>query len=148
MYRLLRRHWRRGLASEGARELRHHGFEDLGSQRIFTETKEFNVGSRATMAAVGMRQIRTLPPRLRGATFGSELGEIRYAISGKEWLAVSAVILRPCSSSTYRARAPIGSQAGNTTGCSSRAASSSGGRNDFGAAISKMYSSNHESFMV
>jgi RimJ/RimL family protein N-acetyltransferase len=29
-YRLLRRHWRKGLASEGARELIRHGFEDLG----------------------------------------------------------------------------------------------------------------------
>lgn len=28
-YRLLRRHWRNGLASEGARELLRHGFEDL-----------------------------------------------------------------------------------------------------------------------
>jgi RimJ/RimL family protein N-acetyltransferase len=37
-YRLLRRHWRKGLASEGAHELIRHGFEDLGLARIFAET--------------------------------------------------------------------------------------------------------------
>jgi RimJ/RimL family protein N-acetyltransferase len=37
-YRLLRRYWRRGLASEGAGELIRHGFEDLGLRRIFAGT--------------------------------------------------------------------------------------------------------------
>ena len=52
-YRLLRRYWRKGLASEGARELVRHGFEDLGLTRIFAETMTVNAASRATMTAVG-----------------------------------------------------------------------------------------------
>ena len=34
-YRLLRRHWRRGYASEGAREVIRYGFTDIGLDRIF-----------------------------------------------------------------------------------------------------------------
>ena len=58
-YRLLRRYWRKGLASEGARELVRHGFEDLDLTRIFAETMAVNAASRATMAAVGMQYVRT-----------------------------------------------------------------------------------------
>lgn len=58
-YRLLRRYWRQGLASEGARELIRHGFEDLNLARIFAETMAVNAASRATMAAVGMQHVRT-----------------------------------------------------------------------------------------
>ncbi|MBO3741738.1 GNAT family N-acetyltransferase [Actinoplanes flavus] len=53
-YRLLPRYWRQGLASEGARELIRHGFDDLGLHRIFAETMTVNQPSRATMAAVGL----------------------------------------------------------------------------------------------
>jgi RimJ/RimL family protein N-acetyltransferase len=86
-YRLLRRHWCRGLASEGAGELLRHGFEDLGLQRIFAETMAVNVGSRATMAAVGMRQVRTFHLDFDESLAGSELVEVEYAISRQEWLA-------------------------------------------------------------
>ena len=48
-YRVLRRHWRKGLASEGARELIRHGFEDLGLSRIFAEMMAVNTASRATI---------------------------------------------------------------------------------------------------
>jgi RimJ/RimL family protein N-acetyltransferase len=54
-YRLLRRHWRKGLASEGARELIRHGFDDVGLTRVFAETMAVNAASRATMASVGMQ---------------------------------------------------------------------------------------------
>ena len=33
-YRLLPRHWRKGLASEGAQELVRYGFDDVGLDRI------------------------------------------------------------------------------------------------------------------
>jgi RimJ/RimL family protein N-acetyltransferase len=52
-FRLLRRHWRRRYASEGARELIRYGFEDLGLDRIFAQTMAASAGSRATMSAVG-----------------------------------------------------------------------------------------------
>jgi len=86
-YRILRRHWRRGLASEGSRELIRHGFEDLGLSRIFAETMTVNVGSRATMAAVGMEYIRTFDLASSEPLPGAEQGLVEYAISKEQWLA-------------------------------------------------------------
>jgi len=80
-YRLLRRHWRQGLASEGARELLRHGFEDLGLSRIFAETMAVNAASRATMAAIGMRHVRTFDRHFDEAIPGAEHGEVEYAIT-------------------------------------------------------------------
>ena len=84
-YRLLRRHWRRGLAGEGARELLRHGFDDLGLRRIFAETMAVNAASQATMASVGMRHVRTFHQDFDEPLPGSELGEVDYAISREEW---------------------------------------------------------------
>jgi RimJ/RimL family protein N-acetyltransferase len=86
-YRILRRHWRNGFASEGARELIRHGFEDLGLVRIFAETMTLNAGSRATMAAVGMQHVRTFHTDWEEPISGSELGDVEYAISREQWLA-------------------------------------------------------------
>jgi RimJ/RimL family protein N-acetyltransferase len=86
-YRLLRRYWRRGLASEGARELIRHGFADLGLSRIFAETMAVNEASRATMAAVGMRYVRTFHQTWdQQPVPGSELGEVEYAITREQWV--------------------------------------------------------------
>ena len=86
-YRLLRRFWRQGLASEGARELIRHGFEDIGLTRVFAETMAVNAASRATMAAVGMRHVRTFHMQWDEPLPGSEHGEVEYAITKEEWLA-------------------------------------------------------------
>jgi len=85
-YRLLRRCWRRGLASEGARELLRHGFIDLGLRRIFAETMAVNEASRATMASIGLRHVRTLHRDWDEPTPGSEHGEVEYAITREQWL--------------------------------------------------------------
>ncbi|TCC00266.1 N-acetyltransferase [Micromonospora zingiberis] len=84
-YRLVRRWWRRGLASEGARELIRHAFVDLGLRRVFAETMAVNVGSRATMAAVGMRQVRTFHQSWSDPLPGAEQGEVEYAITRQQW---------------------------------------------------------------
>lgn len=86
-YRLLRRYWRQGLASEGARELLRHGFEDLRLQRVFAETMAVNEASRATMASVGLRYVRTFTADWDEPIAGSEHGEVEYAITRGEWLA-------------------------------------------------------------
>ena len=86
-YRILSRHWREGLASEGSRELIRHGFEDLGLSRIFAETMTVNVGSRATMVAVGMEYVRTFDLASDEPIPGAEQGEVEYAISHEQWLA-------------------------------------------------------------
>lgn len=87
-YRLMRRHWRKGLASEGARELIRYGFEDLALTRIFAETLAVNTASRATMTAIGMHHTRTLHADWQEPVPGSELGEVEYAISHEQWLAL------------------------------------------------------------
>ncbi|MCF6470546.1 GNAT family N-acetyltransferase [Nonomuraea sp. MG754425] len=86
-YRLLRRHWRQGLAGEGARELLRHGFEELGLNRVFAETMAVNTASRATMTAVGMRHVRTFHVDWDEPLPGSEQGEVEYAITREQWLA-------------------------------------------------------------
>lgn len=95
-YRLLRRRWRKGLASEGARELIRYGFEDLGLTRIFAETMAVNAASRATMAAVGMQHMRTFHMKWEEPLPGSELGEVEYAISRQQWLARQATRTHGC----------------------------------------------------
>lgn len=86
-YRLLRRRWRQGLASEGARELIRHGFEELGLRRIFAETMAVNTASRATMAAVGLTYVRTFHLDWDEPIPGSGHGEVEYAITREQWLA-------------------------------------------------------------
>ncbi len=85
-YRLLRRHWRRGLASEGSRELLRHGFLDLGLHRIFAQTMTVNEASRATMASVGLRFVRTFFLDWDEPIAGAEQGEVEYAMTRDEWL--------------------------------------------------------------
>jgi len=90
-YRVLRRHWRKGLASEGGRELIRYGFEDLGLTRIFAETMAVNAASRATMAAVGMAYVRTFHLEFDEPLPGTELGEVEYAITRRQWSGVRPV---------------------------------------------------------
>ncbi len=86
-YRLLRRYWRQGLASEGARELIRHGFADLGLTRIFAETMFVNTASRATMQSVGLRYTRTFHLDFADPLPDAELGEVEYALTREEWQA-------------------------------------------------------------
>lgn len=86
-YRLLRRYWRQGLASEGSRELLRHGFADLGLTRVIAQTMAVNAGSRATMAAVGMRHVRDFAEEWAEPLPGAEHGEVEYAVTREEWLA-------------------------------------------------------------
>jgi RimJ/RimL family protein N-acetyltransferase len=90
-YRLLRRYWRIGLASEGARELIRHGFEDLGLSRIFAETMAVNIASRATMTSVGMQCMRTFHMDWDDPIPGAEHGEVEYAITRSGWLTHQSV---------------------------------------------------------
>lgn len=84
-YRILRRHWRNGFASEGARELLRYGFEDLRLSRIFAETMAVNAGSRATMGAVGLEHVRTFHMDRDHSVPGAEHGEVEYAITRERW---------------------------------------------------------------
>lgn len=86
-YRLLRAQWGKGLASEGAREMLRHAFEDLGMHRVFAYTMAVNERSRATAASVGMTYVRTFhDPDFEGPA-GSEHGDVEYSITRDEWQA-------------------------------------------------------------
>lgn len=84
-YRLRSRFWRQGLASEGARELLRHAFEDLGVPRVFALTMAVNEGSRAVMASVGLTYVRTFHEDFPVPIAGSERGEVEYAITRSQW---------------------------------------------------------------
>ena len=84
-FRLLRRHWRKGLASEGARELVRHGLDDLGLDRIIAQTMTLNAGSRAVMERIGLTYVRTFPTSETAPVEGVDEGEVEYEMTRKEW---------------------------------------------------------------
>jgi RimJ/RimL family protein N-acetyltransferase len=93
-YRLLRRQWRRGYASEGARELIRYGFADVGLTRIFAQTLAVNTPSRATMNAAGLSFVRAF---VSGGSYDdsipkAEQDEVEYEITRTTWQQRQAAI--------------------------------------------------------
>ena len=84
-YRLLSRFWRRGLASEGSRELLRYGLEDLGLSNIVVFTAAKNTASQATMEPVGMAFVRDFEVELEDWPEGADRDSVEYAISAKDW---------------------------------------------------------------
>jgi RimJ/RimL family protein N-acetyltransferase len=78
-YRLLRKFWRRGYASEGARELIRYGFAEVGLTRIFAQTLAVNRASRATMSSAALTYARTFASS--ESIPGAEHGEVEYEIT-------------------------------------------------------------------
>jgi RimJ/RimL family protein N-acetyltransferase len=84
-YRLLRRFWRRGLASEASRELLRHAFDTIGQSRVIAQTMAVNAGSRGVMEAVGMRYVRTYHPQFDDPLPGTDQGEVEYELTREMW---------------------------------------------------------------
>src|SRR5580765_7168298 len=84
-YRLLARHWRKGLASAGARELVRYGFDDVGLDRIIAQTLSVNAGSRAVMERAGLTYVRTFPSSNTVPVEGLEEGEVEYEMTREQW---------------------------------------------------------------
>ncbi|MFC0548970.1 GNAT family N-acetyltransferase [Kutzneria chonburiensis] len=86
-YRLLRRRWRQGYASEGARELIRYGFADLGLTRILAQTMAVNTASRATMVSAGLSFARAFisAETYEDVIAGAEQGEVEYDITRATW---------------------------------------------------------------
>jgi RimJ/RimL family protein N-acetyltransferase len=84
-YRLLRRHWRRGLASEGARELVRYGFDNVGLDRIIAQTMTVNASSRTVMERIGLTYVRTFPTSTTAPLEGVEEGEVEYEMTREQW---------------------------------------------------------------
>ena len=86
-WRLERRHWRQGLATEGALALVRHGFETVGLRRIWAETMAVNSGSRGVMRRLGMRHVSTEVRTWDEPLPGAEEGEVTHEITADEWRA-------------------------------------------------------------
>jgi RimJ/RimL family protein N-acetyltransferase len=84
-YRLLPRHWGKGLASEGARELVRYGFEDVRLDRIIAQTIAVNAGSRAVMERVGLGYVRAFPSSMTAPVEGVEEDEVEYEMTREQW---------------------------------------------------------------
>ncbi len=78
-YRLIRRVWGQGLATEGSRALIAKGFHELGADRIVAKTMRANRGSQRVMEKAGL-------------TFDSEFVEDRFP--GADKSAVLYALLR------------------------------------------------------
>jgi RimJ/RimL family protein N-acetyltransferase len=61
-YRLQRRSWRQGLATEASRALLRHAFDTVGVTRVIAQTMAVNTASRGVMTSVGMSYVRTYFP--------------------------------------------------------------------------------------
>jgi RimJ/RimL family protein N-acetyltransferase len=83
-FRLLQRHWRAGLASEGARELVRYGFDDVGLDRIIAQTLAVNTASRGVMERAGLTYVRTFPSSMTGVERVEE-GEVEYEMTRADW---------------------------------------------------------------
>jgi RimJ/RimL family protein N-acetyltransferase len=84
-YRLLRRWWRRGLATEASLALLEHAFETVGVRRVIAQTMAVNAASRGVMSAVGMTYVRTYYPEFDDPLPGTERGEVEYEITTEAW---------------------------------------------------------------
>jgi RimJ/RimL family protein N-acetyltransferase len=84
-YRLLRRCWRRGLATEASRALLRHAFETVGMRRVIAQTMAVNAASRGVMAAAGLTYVRTYFPGFDDPLPGAEQGEVEYEMTAADW---------------------------------------------------------------
>jgi RimJ/RimL family protein N-acetyltransferase len=86
-YRLVRRYWRQGLASEASRALLRHAFATVGQNRVIAQTLSVNTASRHVLEAIGMRYVRTFPSS-DDPFPGTELGEVEYEMTRGMWQAL------------------------------------------------------------
>jgi RimJ/RimL family protein N-acetyltransferase len=95
-YRLLRRHWRHGYASEGARELIRYGFVVMNLDRIFAQTMAVNTPSRATMTSAGLTFKRAFVSAgvADDPVPGADEGEVEYEVTAQMWLQSNAMNTR------------------------------------------------------
>jgi RimJ/RimL family protein N-acetyltransferase len=89
-YRLRRRWWRQGLATEASRALLRHAFDVVGVRRVIAQTMAVNAASRGVMAAAGLRYVRTYHPGFDDPLPGSEQGEVEYEMTAADWRARTA----------------------------------------------------------
>jgi RimJ/RimL family protein N-acetyltransferase len=83
-YRLKRRFWGQGLATEGSEALLQRGFSDPEIRSIWAKTLLANLGSQGVMKKLGMK----LTEEFWEEEFeGEDKNAVKYAITREEWLA-------------------------------------------------------------
>lgn len=86
-YRLRRRAWGRGYATEGVRALVRRAFTELGVEEIVATTMTVNTRSRAVMEKAGLRYARTVHLNWPDPVDGNEHGDVEYRLRRDDWLA-------------------------------------------------------------
>jgi RimJ/RimL family protein N-acetyltransferase len=84
-YRIVRRFWRMGVATEASRALLRHAFDTVGQSRVIAQTKTVNAGSRGVMETLGLRYVRTFFSYVDEEVRGAELGEVEYEMTREMW---------------------------------------------------------------
>ena len=84
-YRILRRCWRQGLATEASRALLRHAFVTVGMRRVIAQTMAVNAASRGVMTSVGLSYVRTYFPDWEEPLPGAEQGEVEYELTPAGW---------------------------------------------------------------
>ena len=86
-YRLCRRYWGHGLATEGSQALVAYGFDRLGLRRIVAQTMTVNAASRRVMEKAGLAYVRTFHLEWPETIEGTELGDVEYGVDRADWAA-------------------------------------------------------------
>jgi len=84
-YRLVRKHWRQGLATEASLALLRHAFDTVGVRLVIAQTMAVNAASRGVMTAAGLTYVRTYHPEFADPLPGTEQGEVEYEITRDDW---------------------------------------------------------------
>lgn len=85
-YRLKKKHWNKGYASEGARSLTEHAFRDLGVSIVWAETMFLNTGSQAVMKKIGLSFVREFVEDHLPMT---DKRVVRYQVRATDWPSTS-----------------------------------------------------------
>jgi len=85
-YRIVRRCWRQGFATEASLALLRHAFVTVGVRRVIAQTMAVNAASRRVMTAVGMSYVRTFSGEWDDPVPGTEKGEVEYELTRDAWL--------------------------------------------------------------
>lgn len=84
-YRLRRRAWGKGYATEGSRALIAHAFHRLAARRVWAQTMTVNTASRRVLERCGMRYVRTFHLHWPEPIEGTELGDVEYELLRSDW---------------------------------------------------------------
>jgi len=87
-YRLIAAAWGQGYATEGSVALIDKAFTQLGAQRVYAHTMAMHTASRRVMEKAGLQLVRTFKADWPIRIEGDEQGDVEYALTLKEWVAM------------------------------------------------------------